>query len=328
MKVKAFSTRPDEDPYYDLFSKKYDLVIVRDTDGLTMENIDSVKGYEGLSLVLDGNLTDEVLKALADRGVKYIGLRTIGFDGINLKLARDLGIRISHAAYSPYSVANYTVMLMLMCIRKALYILLRSHTADDSLGNVQGMEMQNMTVGVIGTGRIGKAVIQNLSGFGCKIIAYDIHPSDIPNVEYVPLDELYHRSDIITLHTFLSPETRHMLNSKAFAKMKDGVIIINAARGALIDSSDLIDAIESGKVGGAGIDCFEGEEEVVRMDHLYDDRVKNHDYIVLKSFQNTIVSPHVAFYTDQAVSDMVRTSLESLKQFGQGETVPLEVTTN
>lgn len=328
MKVKAFSTRPDEDPYYDLFSKKYGLEIVRDTDGLTMENIDSVKGYEGLSLVLDGNLTDEVLKALADRGVKFIGLRTIGFDGINLKLAEDLGIRISHAAYSPYSVANYTVMLMLMCIRKALYILLRSHTADDSLGNVQGMEMQNMTVGVIGTGRIGKAVIQNLSGFGCKIIAYDIHPSDIPNVEYVPLDELYHRSDIITLHTFLSPETRHMLNSKAFAKMKDGVIIINAARGALIDSSDLIDAIENGKVGGAGIDCFEGEEEVVRMDHLYDDRVKNHDYIVLKSFQNTIVSPHVAFYTDQAVSDMVRTSLESLKQFGQGEEVPLEVTKN
>ena len=326
MKVKAFCARPDEAPYFDLFAKQYGHELETCPEALTMDNIDSVKGFEGLSLVHDGNLTDEVLKAANDRGVKYIALRTIGYDGINLKLARDLGMRISNASYSPYSVANYTVMLMLMCIRRALYILMRSHTADDSLGSARGMEMQNMTVGVIGTGRIGKAVIQNLRGFGCKIIAYDIYPSDIAGVEYVTLDELYRRSDIITLHTFLSPQTEHMINAESLAKMKDGVIIINAARGGLIDTGALIDAIESGKVGGAGIDCVEGEESVVRTDHRYGDRVTNHDYIILKSFQNTIISPHVAFYTDQAVSDMVRSSLESLHQFEKNEPALLEVT--
>ena len=136
-------------------------------------------------------------------------------------------------------------MLMLMCIRKALYVMMRSHTADYSLGPICGREMQNMTVGIIGTGRIGKAVIKNLSGFGCKIIAYDPYPAKgLENVEYVTLDELYARADIISLHTFLSDETYHMINKDSIAKMKDGVILINAARGALVDTKDLIEAVE------------------------------------------------------------------------------------
>jgi D-lactate dehydrogenase len=271
-------------------------------------------------------LSAPVLEKLAAEGVKYIGFRTIGYNSVDLEAAKRLGIRVAHSGYSPYSVANYTVMLMLMCIRKALYVMMRSHTADYSLGPICGREMQNMTVGIIGTGRIGKAVIKNLSGFGCKIIAYDPYPAKgLENVEYVTLDELYARADIISLHTFLSDETYHMINKDSIAKMKDGVILINAARGALVDTKDLIEAVESGKIGSVGTDCCEGEDEFIRTDRKYDDLVVNHDYIILKSFQNTIVTPHVAFFTDQAVSDMVESSVKSVVQFAAGEDIPLEV---
>ena len=169
-------------------------------------------------------------------------------------------------------------------------------------------------------------MIENLSGFGCHIIAHDPYPSsDLTGVEYVSLDQLYERADVITLHTFLDDSTRHMINADAIDKMKPGVVIINCARGALIDTGALIAGIESGRVGAVGVDCFEGENDVIRVDHSYNSRVTNHDYIILKSFQNTIVTPHMAFFTDQAVFDMVQCSLESLRQFYDGKAVPLEV---
>lgn len=329
MKVMAFSARPDERAFFEHWSQTLDIDLTYQPDGLSMKNVAQTKGYDGVSCVGTCNLSAPVLEALAKNGVRYVSLRTIGFDNVDLEEAARLGIRVSHAGYSPYSVANYTVMLILMCIRKAGYIMFRSHTADYSLGAAgaaRGMEMQNLTIGVIGTGRIGKAVIENLSGFGCNIIAHDPYPSpDLKNVEYVSLDQLYARADVITLHTFLDESTHHMIDAQAIEKMKPGVVIINCARGALIDTRALIDGIESGRIGAVGVDCFEGENDVIRVDHSYNSRVTNHDYIILKSFQNTIVTPHMAFFTDQAVFDMVQCSLESLRQFYDGEKVPLEV---
>ena len=246
MKIAAFSVRQDEKQYFDTFANAYKVELQINRSGFTADDIESVKGCEAMS-VCDGmcDLSAPVLEKLAAEGVKYIGFRTIGYNSVDLEAAKRLGIRVAHSGYSPYSVANYTVMLMLMCIRKALYVMMRSHTADYSLGPICGREMQNMTVGIIGTGRIGKAVIKNLSGFGCKIIAYDPYPAkDLENVEYVTLDELYAKSDIISLHTFLSDETYHMINKDSIAKMKDGVILINAARGALVDTKNLIEAVE------------------------------------------------------------------------------------
>ena len=243
MKVMAFSARPDEAAFYDCYEKALGLELTRCKDGLSLENVNQTRGMDGVSCVGTCDLSAPVLEKLAENGVHYAALRTIGFDNVDLEAAERLGIRISHAAYSPYSVANYTVMLMLMCIRKAVYIMFRSHTADCSLGMARGMEMQNLTVGVIGTGRIGRAVIDNLSGFGCRIIASDPYPAaDLKDrVEYVPLDELYARADIITLHTFLNDETYHMIDAGSIAKMKPGVVLINCARGALIDTRALID---------------------------------------------------------------------------------------
>ena len=298
MKIAAFSVRQDEKQYFDTFANVYKVELQINRSGFTADDIESVKGCEAMS-VCDGmcDLSAPVLEKLAAEGVKYIGFRTIGYNSVDLEAAKRLGIRVAHSGYSPYS-----------------------------LGPICGREMQNMTVGIIGTGRIGKAVIKNLSGFGCKIIAYDPYPAkDLENVEYVTLDELYARADIISLHTFLSDETYHMINKDSIAKMKDGVILINAARGALVDTKDLIEAVESGKIGSVGTDCCEGEDEFIRTDRKYDDLVVNHDYIILKSFQNTIVTPHVAFFTDQAVSDMVESSVKSVVQFAAGEDTPLEV---
>ena len=307
MKIAAFSVRPDKKQYFDTFANVYKVELQINRSGFTADDIESVKGCEAMS-VCDGmcDLSAPVLEKLAAEDVKYIGFRTIGYNSVDLEAAKRLGIRVAHSGYSPYSVANYTVMLMLMCIRKALYVMMRSHTADYSLGPICGREMQNMTV--------------------CKIIAYDPYPAkDLENVEYVTLDELYAKSDIISLHTFLSDETYHMINKDSIAKMKDGVILINAARGALVDTKNLIEAVESGKIGSVGTDCCEGEDDFIRTDRKYDDLVVNHDYIILKSFQNTIVTPHIAFFTDQAVSDMVESSVKSVVQFAAGEDTPLEV---
>lgn len=324
MKVLAYSARPDEMEYFKYFSKQFNFEMGYCQYELNMDIVDRAKGYEGLLCVGNDKLNGAILEKFASFGIKYISLRTIGYDNVDLDTAKKLGIRVAHATYSPYSVANYTVMLMIMCLRKALYIMMRSQTGDYSLTFVKGREMQNMTVGIIGTGRIGRAVIQNLSGFGCKILAYSPHPKDIPNVENVSLDELYTRSDIISLHTVLNNDTHHMINKQSIAKMKKGVIIINTARGPLINTTDLIEEIEKGQVASVGIDCFEEERGIVHTNHNYN-LIQNHDMIILKSFPNTIVTPHVAFYTDQAVSDMTRTAMENLYLFAQGKAVPLEV---
>ena len=207
MKVMAFNARPDERAFFDHFSQSLDMDLTLQKDTLTLDNVALTRGYDGISCTCD--LPAPILEKLAENGVRYVALRTIGYDNVDLKAAERLGIRVSHAGYSPYAVSNYTVMLMLMCIRKAGYIMFRSHTADYSLGAsgaARGMEMQNLTVGVIGTGRIGKAVIHNLSGFGCRIIAHDPFPSEEMKqmgVEYVSLESLYAQSDVITLHTFM-----------------------------------------------------------------------------------------------------------------------------
>lgn len=324
MKVLVYSARPDEMEYFKYFSKEFNFDMSYCQYELNNDIVERAKGFEGLLCVGNDKLNRPILKKFASFGVKYISLRTIGYDNVDMQAARELGLRVAHATYSPYSVANYTVMLMIMCLRKALYIMMRSQTGDYSLTFVKGREMQNMTVGIIGTGRIGRAVIQNLSGFGCKILAYSLHQKDIPNVENVSLDELYARSDIISLHTVLNNETHHLINAQSIAKMKKGVILINTARGPLINTEDLISAIEQGHIGSVGIDCFEEEQGIVHTNHNYN-LIPNRDFLVLKSYPNTIVTPHVAFYTDQAVLDMTRTSMENLYLFGQGKDVPLEV---
>ena len=195
-------------------------------------------------------------------GVKCVSTRTIGSDHIDLEAARELGILVCNANYAPDSVADFTIMMMLMCLRQYKQAFWRGYVNDFSLAGLEGRNLSAMTVGVMGTGRIGHRVIQDLQGFGCRILAYDVYQNaEVAKLaEYTDLDTLYKESDIITLHMPLLPSTHHIINQESIAKMKKGVILVNCARGGLTDTEALIEGIESMQIGALGMDTAEGEE--------------------------------------------------------------------
>ncbi|GER67430.1 lactate dehydrogenase [Weizmannia acidilactici] len=315
-KVVVYEPRPDEMPLFQKFADELGLDIKYVDGVLTPETAAEAKGAEGVTILGNYPVGQDTFKALSEAGVKYIGLRTAGYNNIDREAAKAYGIRFSNVTYSPYCVADFATMLILMCIRKAKQIFYRTNAQDFSLEGIQGREMRNLTVGIIGAGRIGSIVAKNLSGFGCRVIAYDIVERDELRglLEYVTFDELLAESDVITLHTPLFESTYHMINRKTIAKMKDGACLINCARGAVVDTEALIAGIESGKIGAAGIDVLEGEEDIFHYDRRTD--ILGHRQLaVLRSFPNVIVTPHTAFYTDQAVSDMVELALRSLVSF-------------
>lgn len=325
MKIFIYNLRDyDEKFFFDQLAEEYGIAYTGYDDYQTVENIPMVCGHEAVS-ILASECTDEMLDAFAENGVRYILTRSIGTDHINLQRCKELGIRVGHSQYSPNSVANYTIMLMLMVCRRFAHIMKRVELQDYSFKGKMGRELSNCTVGVIGTGKIGKTVIDHLSGFGCKILAYDIYENQevSEKAEYVSLEELFGRSDIVTLHAPATPDNYHLIDSEAIKRMKDGAMIINAARGTLVDSDALIDGIESGKVGGAALDVLEDEAGLYYLNRS-GDIIVNRQLAVLKEFPNVVISPHTAFYTDEAVSDMCRCVFESVRAFEANEENPLE----
>lgn len=326
MRIIAYSVRPDEHFGFEHFSKELGCEVTYVKERLSMDNVSLAKGYEYVTILGNCTASREVLKELSSYGVKYLASRSAGYNNIDTEAAREYGIRFSNARYSPNCVADFTVMLMLMSIRRVKSALQRSACQDFTLRGIQGKEMHNLTIGVIGTGRIGQTVIQNLSGFGCKFVAYDVYenPALEGMVEYVSLDTLFERSDVITLHSPYLKSTHHIINAEAINKMKDQVIIVNTARGELIDTKALLDGLQSGKIGGAGLDVLEGEVGVFHEDKRYD-RIGNDAISLLKQMPNVVLTHHFAFYTDQAVNDMVECGLRSLHAFHKQEENPYEI---
>lgn len=325
MKILAYSHRLDETEFFKEFSNKYNVEVVLTESEPTTETAKLAKGFDCISIIttiIDAELVEEFHKL----GVKFISTRTIGYDHIDLKKAKELGIHVGNTTYSVNSVADYTIMLMLMATRKIKLIMEKSSAQDYSLKGVQGKELPNLTVGVLGTGRIGKTVIKHLSGFGCKVLAYDIYENEEVKAyaEYVDLNTILKSSDILTLHMPATDENHHMINKESIKLMKDQVYIINTARGTLINTNDLIEAIENKKIGGAALDVIENEANLY-YNNLNGKVLENRDLAILKSFPNVIVTPHTAFYTDQAVSDMVENSIKSCILFMENKENPWEV---
>ena len=292
---------------------------------LTKENIGLVKGCTGVTTLGFSDLSAPMLKELAALGIKFLATRTIGFNHIDLEAAKKYGIRVSNAYYEPYNVADFTVMLMLMLLRKAKISVCRALVNDFSLDGMCGREMRNLTVGIIGAGKIGRSVIGNLQGFGCRVLAYDPYIKEpVDGAELTTLDTLYKESDIISLHVPLTPQNHHMIDGRAIQKMKDGVLLINTARGGLVDTEALIDALESEKIGGAGLDTIEQEDGVAHID-LRARIVGKRDIFYLKQFPNVIFTSHYAFFTEEATSAMVECALKSLAAFDEGKPNPFEV---
>lgn len=326
MKIIAYNVLPFEEPSCLTFAKEMDIEIQIINEPLSMENIDLAKGYQGVTVLAHGTFTKDMLEKLKSFGIHHLSTRTIGFDHIDIQAAKTLGIEISNANYPPYNVAEFTVMIMLMLIRKIKVSICRALVNDFSLDGLQGRELRNMTVGIVGTGKIGESVINILSGFGCRILAYNktVKEPVKTHAEYVDLDTLYQESDIISLHIPLTDENYHIINKDSLKKMKKNVLLINTSRGALVNSEDLIEGLESEWVGGAGIDTLEEESGISHFD--MGTRIMNkRPLFYLKQFPNVIFTQHYAFFTEEATESMVSSGLKGLVAGYKGEEHPYRI---
>lgn len=319
MKICFYALRDyDELEFCEKFKKEFGIDYCYTDDYPSVENAELAKGCDAVSMT-PCDMSAPIVEAFHKVGVKYITCRSVGYDHVDLKRAKELGMRVSNVCYPPDGVANYAIMLMLMCTRRFGHIIKRMELQDYSLKNKLGKDISGCTVGVIGAGKIGATVVKHLSGFGCRIVVYDPYENEETRkyAEYVSLDTLFAQSDIITLHMNATEENQHLICRESIEKMKDGVIIINTARGKLVDSDALIEGIESGKVGGAGLDVLENENGLYYYNKM-GQVIVNEKLAILRSFPNVILSPHTAFYTREDVSDMVKGCFESLKAFEEG----------
>ena len=322
MKICFYALREfDELVFCEKFREKYGIDFTYTTEYPNTKNISLSEGCEAFSCT-PFNADSKVLEEFHKVGVKYILCRSIGYDHVDLKRAKELEMKVDNVSYTPTGVADYAIMLMLACFRKLPHILDRAKIQDYSLKNKLGRDFSYSTVGILGTGRIGSTVAKHLSGFGCKILAYDIYENpEIKNyAKYVSLDEIFRESDVLTLHMSANESNHHIINHDSISKMKNGAYIINTARGKLIDSKSLIDGIESGKLGGAALDVLEFEDGLYYHNRM-GEVIVNPALAVLKSFPNVILTPHTAFYTQEDVGDMVECNFKSLYEFENGTKV-------
>lgn len=316
MKIAVFEKRPYEESIIKEFQTKNGIEIVSTDEILDEKTIDLCKNADAITTLGFSKLDKELLDKIKDYGVKYISTRTIGYNHYDLDYAKKLGFKVCNVTYAPNGVADFTIMLMLLTIRKYKPAMWRQNVNDYTLNGLMGKEMRHMTVGVIGTGRIGYTVIKNLSGFGCKILAYDKYQNNSIKefAEYVDFDKLLKEADIITIHVPLTPENKEIINKNSISKMKDGVVIVNTARSELTNIQDLIEGIETQKIGALALDVFDNEDEIYH--HYFStDIIRNRDMAYLRQFPNVILTQHMAFFTDSAVNEMIINSLNNLLDF-------------
>ncbi|MBP1736400.1 MAG: alpha-keto acid dehydrogenase [Oscillospiraceae bacterium] len=326
MKIFVYNLREyDEKAYFDRFCKENGCEYDYTAQPPSLDTVSLARGYDAVNIITTP-MDAALLECFHKLGIRYISTRTIGYDHIDINKARELGIKVANIAYSPNSVANYAIMLMLMACRNITHILKRADVQDYTLKGKLGKELSNCTVGVIGTGKIGSTVLKHLHGFGCRLLAYGTHPNQSVTqyAQYAPLEILFQQCDILTLHTPLIPDTFHMINKQSISAMKDGVILINTARGALIDTAALIEGLDQHKIGFAALDVIENERNLYYLNRM-NEVIGNHDLAILSSYPNVIVTPHTAFYTEEAVSNMVENSIKSLCDWEQGRENPFEI---
>jgi D-specific alpha-keto acid dehydrogenase len=312
MGITVYGCGPDEAALFRQLAPRFGVMPTITEAAVSEANVELASGNRCISVGHKTQVTNSTLLALSQAGVAYVSTRSIGYNHIDVTHAESVGICVENVAYSPDSVADYTLMLMLMAVRNAKSVIRRADIHDYRLDDVRGKELRDLTVGVVGTGRIGAAVMDRLRGFGCQVLAYDNRPKTA--ADYVSLDELLRRSDIVTLHTPLNADTHHLLDRRRIEQMKHGAFIVNTGRGALLDTEALVSALESGGLGGAALDVLEGEEGI-----FYADRrnkpIESKALLRLQELPNVIISPHIAYYTDHALCDAVENSIVNCLKF-------------
>lgn len=322
-KIAFFGSKPYDEASFNAKNQSYGYELRFYKGHLNINNVALTQGMDAICIFVNDTANAEVLGAIAANGVRLLALRCAGFNNVDLRAADMYGITVVRVpAYSPFAVAEYTVALMLSLNRKIPRATWRTRDGNFSLHGLLGFDMHGKTVGIIGTGKIAKKLISILRGFGMNILAYDLYPDHNfareNQVVYTTLDQLYHASDIISLHCPLTEETRYLINDYSISKMKTGVMLINTGRGQLIQTNALIEGLKSKKIGSAGLDVYEEEG-----DYFYEDKsdkiIDDDTLARLLSFNNVIVTSHQAFFTREALDNIAATTLQNIKEFLSGK---------
>jgi D-specific alpha-keto acid dehydrogenase len=310
--ITMYGCGPDEAALFRELAPRYGVVPKITEEPVSEATTEFAFGNRCISVGHKTKITNSTLLALSRIGIGYISTRSIGYNHLDVRYAESVGISVENVSYSPDSVADFTLMLILMVLRQAKSMIRRTDDHDYRLSDVRGKELRDLTVGVIGTGRIGTAVIDRLRGFGCRILAYDLRPGTA--ADQVPLDDLLRLSDVVTLHTPLTAETHHLLDRRRIEQLKPGAYVINTGRGALLDTEALVSALAGGHLGGAGLDVLEGEEGIFYAD-CRNKPIDSEALLRLQELPNVLISPHTAYYTDHALRDTVENSMINCLQF-------------
>ena len=317
MKIAFFDTKPYDMPGFDHFTEGTDLQIKYFETKLNEDTVSLAAGFDGVCVFVNDTVNEAVINRLHELGVKVIALRCAGFNNVDTRAAFGKIHVFRVPAYSPYAVAEHAMALLLTINRRTHKAYIRTREFNFSLSGLTGFDLHGKTVGLVGTGKIGRIFGDICRGFGMKILAYDKFPNPDAGLEYVELDELFARSDIISLHCPLNEETHHMINSDSIARMKQGVVIINTSRGGLVDTDALIEGIKSKQVGAACLDVYEEEGDLFYED--YSGHIVRDDKLVrLIAMPNVIVTSHQAFLTEEALSNIAETTVDNLVKFFDG----------
>ncbi len=316
VKIAFFDTKDYDKHFFDIYNKDYNYEITYFESKLSKETAILAKGYDVVCIFVNDTADKETLNFLEENGVKLIALRCAGFNNVDLENKGNLRV-VRVPQYSPHSVAEHAVALLLNINRKIYKSYQRVKKYNFSLDGLLGFDVYGKTVGVIGTGKIGKVFIEIMKGFGAKVIAYDLYKDEKAateiEFEYVSLNSLYKESDIISIHCPLTPETDNMINKDSIKKMKDGVIIINTSRGKLVNTNDLIEELSSGKIGGVGLDVYDNEGEYFLKD-LSGSYKRDKNLSLLISMPNVIITSHQAFFTNEALNKIASDTCNNIKE--------------
>ncbi|HLO49541.1 MAG TPA: 2-hydroxyacid dehydrogenase [Kamptonema sp.] len=320
MKVAVFSTKSYDRQFLKAANEKHGHELVFLEPRLNLETSILAAGFPAICIFVNDLLDATTLAAIANKGTRLIALRSAGFNHVDLNAAHDLGLSVVRVpAYSPYSVAEHTVGMILALNRKIHRAYNRVREGNFALEGLLGFDLHGRTVGIIGTGKIGALTAKILSGFGMKLLGYDVfqNPQCLElGMEYISLAELFAASDIISLHCPLTLETYHLIGEEAIAQMKDGVMLINTSRGALIDAAAATKALKSGKIGYLGLDVYEQESDLF-FENLSERVIQDDVFQRLLTFPNVLITGHQAFFTEEALKNIAETTLANITDFEQ-----------
>jgi len=295
---------------------------------LNMRTVQRADGFDCVSIFTSDDASAPVIRKLKQAGVKYIAVRATGFDNVDIKEAENCGITVANVPkYSPFAVAEHATALILALERNIVIADEQVHNFNFLIDDLVGSDIHGKTVGIIGTGRIGSAMCHIMDGFGCKVLAYDLQKDQSLEriAKYVSLDELCEKADIISLHIPLNQNTRHLINKSLISRMKDNVMIINTARGAIVNTDDIIAGLRNGKIGYYGADVYESEKGIFFNDlshsGLNDDKLKE-----LMAMKNVLITPHQGFATMQAITNIAFTTFMNVRCWSRGISSPYELT--